>query len=230
MKYLLPVLLALSGSNAIAQEITTEILPKYKPKQEVGLIQQYGAGEDNADNITLIGIDYKRFKTEHLGYRVIAAYGSYDFKDAFSKVFIKPDTFTQQTEQIHADMAVLGAGLEAQRHFYKNIYLFAALEVRAGYGTGYIDTLVDKTFPVGENYAVSGTNRRGQSGDLKMFYASFNPTIGAKIQRSKIAAGVELLPIHFSIRNTNYYGKYSLFAADFNMLDFSTRIFVNYLF
>jgi hypothetical protein len=231
MKTILSVALLAFTTSCFAQDTASLSIEKTKPTQELGILLENGGSENSVNNFGLMGIQYKRYKNEHLGYRLFAAYGSPSFKEPHSYVLTKADTFITHSEIIRGDMGVIGGGLEAQRHFYKNVYLFAALELKGGYGTGYVDTIVEKTYtntPItNQDY---GTNYRGHSGDLKITFASFTPTIGAKIQHRKMVAGVELLPVHFTIRNINYHNSYSTSDMNFDLLDFSTRLFVNYVF
>jgi hypothetical protein len=235
MKKLLVIIMLIACMRANAQDdikredvTLVEPLMLKKPAQELGIFTQISYGVQNPDNIGMTGILYKRFKNEHLGYRLTAAYGSMLYDESYSNYRMTPDTFTQRTDRYTVDMALVGAGLEAQRHFYKHYTLFAALELKAGYGSGRMDTAISKTFSYKDGYAVYETAVKANN--VNMFYAAFTPTLGIKAESSRLAVGLELLPINISIRNTVYDGKSNLFAANFSLGDFATRVFVNYRF
>src|SRR5207244_3903333 len=128
-----------------------------------------------------------RWINSNKGYRVFAAYGNYNSANA-TDGFVVADTAIIKKDATHAGLAVLGGALQIQRHFYKKVYLSAAVEMRAGYGTGFTDTTITKYYHYKDLDAQEATGSRG-TGVLHTFYAGLSPCIGGKLQFTRFTIG-----------------------------------------
>lgn len=227
MNRILPVILCtLISSQAIAQETKPAAVPAER-KNEIGLMGQTNLS-GNAENIALMGLQYNRWVTPHLGYRIIGAYGNYINSSATITYAPSPDTIINKTEHLNIHMPIVGAGLTAQRQFYKRVYLFAAMELKGGYGGGNTDTLIKTTYGTAPNgndsYEFKGGNNK-----VNMMYLGLSASIGAKLQYSRMCFGIELLPVQMNYQYINY-GNRKNSSGNFDLGSFSQRLFVQFRF
>jgi hypothetical protein len=201
-------------------------------------------GETNAmfvapGNVSMnsFGLQYTKKTRKHFSYNIIAGYSDYLHRPVSSFSVIKGDTATSKTINTNMGLGILGFGVEVERRFYKKLYFFAGLEVRAGYGVGSRDTTLTKEYnetmpnPYGGPPEVGfTTSSTGISGpDATMFYAGFTPYAGLKIDFKRFSVGTSFMNF---ISYTSLHVKGA--GAD-NMLDFDTnnimqRFFVAYKF
>ncbi len=226
-------ILALStpGFTALAQDKIAITGGSAYPKNEAGVFFQTNlTGTENNININMGGVQYTHWITPHLGFRLLGAYGSYTDKSATTTYIPNRDTIITQQRHTKINMPVIGGGLIAQRQFYKHIYLFAGLEIKGSYGTGHADTVVRTTTydgPSTGNETYSEENRTGTGARLLMINAT--ATIGAKLEFTRFSLGLELLPVQMGYQHISYSNN-SSGIADFNIGNFSQRIFLNYRF
>ena len=226
MKKMLPPLLLLLSTFAIrAQEIP---VPAPKPyKHELGIFTQIDMGGNEHLSMGLTGLQYRYRHTERLGIRAIAAYGSYS--SSGSETFHgSGDTIITHQKHFDIGLPVLGLGLEAKRHFYRKVYLFAALELKGGYGAGSGGTLERRSTGHGDSitYHLSqNIDRR----DASLLYIGMTASVGGQIQWSRVCLGLELLPVTMMYRKIDDdTGRAGI--ADLNLGDFSQRLFLHYRF
>jgi hypothetical protein len=177
--------------------------------------------------MNLAGVQYKKILNDKKGFRLIAGYSSYNGPEmAFSRG-TSGDTAVDRFTETNINLGIVGAGIEMQRHFYKKVYLFAALELRGGYGSGSHDTLVRKTSSSGMPYAFGTKEGRA---DATMVYVGLMPSIGTKLQFKKLTVGTELSGIESSYKQQRIENRSSYGVMDVMAGQFSQRIFVNYRF
>ena len=223
IKITLPILLFLSAFSLAAQE---QNVPLLKPmNKELGLFgQTEGAGNNHYMN--MVGFQYKHWRNEHLGLRLIGAFAQYN-SNGSELQYITGDTSFSRQEQIHVNMPVVGVGVEAQRHFYRRIYLFAALELKGGYGNGNADTIFSKATGLVQPGA-QPFERIGHY-DASLLHIGMSASIGARAQFKRLGLGLELLPIQASYNRTSGNGRHNG-ITDLNFGSFSQRISLNYRF
>lgn len=157
---------------------------------EIGIFGQTEFSQSNV-NLSMAGIQFKKWMNEHVGFRVLGGYASYD---ALQVPFFIGGAQGEAVEHYvnhRISLGMLGVSVEAQRQFYKRLYLFAALELKGGYGTGSGDTIVKTASRHHGHYEASWDFNNGAA-NATMTYLDFMPSIGAKIQFSKLAFGVEV--------------------------------------
>ena len=184
-----------------------------------------------SENLNLIGLQYKHWKNEHLGYRLIAAHRSYQAVSPRSSATMLGDTLFTTKRNTDIQMAFLGAGVEMQRHFYKKIYLFVAVELRGGYGTGGYYNALTIEKQNGSFYEHSTTPKINGA---RMLTVEMAPTIGAKMQHRNLCVGLEVSFAQFAYNSIKYplTTSPSLVndTADFNAGELAQRVFVHYRF
>lgn len=230
-KNLLIILSALATISVQAQEIP---VPHSKTfSNEAGIFVQQNFTSTNADDIFMAGIQVKKWHNSHYGIRALAAYGNYSNTGILSTnryTIIAPDTLVEKYHSTAINMGMIGVGVEAQRVFYKSIVLFAAMELRGGYGTGKLkEQIVTRYYTPDdqyENWKTTGTK------DANLIYIAAAPVIGAKVQLRHINFGLEMTGINMSYKGLNVEGspKDSYGIADLNIGDFTHRIFIHYRF
>lgn len=233
-KLALIFLLGIGSQQLYAQsEPETEPVEQTKPvkerKNEIGLFGQTSNGFDN--DLTMAGVQYKKWVRPNMAIRALIAHGahhSYDHSPGLINII--GDTVLTKNLNSRVNMVFIGGGVEAQRHFYKKIYLFAGLELRAGYGSGYMDTLYSKQYKEqgSSRYTTSVDGIRSSTPNINMTYVGFSPSIGAKFQWSRITLGAEIFPGEMAFNSRNVSGT-TTSLMDLNT-DLRQRVFLHFRF
>lgn len=222
-------LTVLIGSSAFAQDSnnTDILLLKKYPKNEIGLVSETNFGNEEYGGPGMV--QYKRWVRENMAYRVNAGVGSYSHFNLNSYYGIIGDTVFEKQSRQRATMAFAGAGVEMQRHFYKRVYLYAAVDLLAGYGSGETeDYLVRKVAINGQDHTESSL--MPGRGKLSVFHMNLAPFIGAKIVFNRISFGTEISAINLSYTSkTDNFG-YKSSIGEMNMGYLRQRFFINYRF
>lgn len=238
------IIASLSAFPAIAQnDDEQETIPASTKiaidrKHELGVFGQTNPYSNGNDYMNFAGLQYKTWANEHLGLRFIAAYSDYNYKSSKFYQGTSSDTSVSKWADTHISLGVIGGGIEAQRRFFKRVYLFAAVEMRVGYGNGTIDTSVEKAYtyttpstpqmPSATYSAVYGYG--AGRGNANMFYLGVSPSIGAKLQFSRLCMGIEMQAAELSIKSIKYDNAPSYGVTDFQLGNISHRFFVNFRF
>ncbi len=204
--------------------------PKYK-KNEIGLfVNPFGSNNTNGYEVPF-GIQYKRWTTPNLGYRIIVATGGYGSEYKNTEL-IKNDTFYQALTSTNMSMLFVGGGLEMQQRFIGKTYLYAAIEMKGGYGSGYTHTSqVKETARVSawersytyEQTAVSSVN-------TSLFVLDATPYIGIKFAFRRLLIGTELSAVATGIMQTSYDNSPAYSNSFFDMGQLQQRFYVNFRF
>ncbi|MBZ0099352.1 MAG: hypothetical protein K8F30_09720, partial [Taibaiella sp.] len=129
MKYIFLIFpLVLLTTHIYAQEAKpseASVIPAY-PKNEIGLVGETNFGNEEFGGPSMA--QYKRWVKENMAYRINAGVGTYDNFSLDSYFGIIGDTILEKQTWQRATMAFAGAGVEMHRHFYKHIYLYAAVD------------------------------------------------------------------------------------------------------
>lgn len=162
-------------------------------KSELGLLFQIFEGSDQFRGQAMMGLQFKRRVKPNMAFRVLAAYNPYNYSQR--PYFVEPysiDSVKLKDSRSSVDMFALGIGVETQRRFYKRVFFFAGLELRAGYGEG---TTVShsRIVPVEGMYRSYLGNGYGDYDEIvyRRAYAKLIPGVGVKIVFNKINFGLE---------------------------------------
>lgn len=194
-----------------------------KPKPELGIFGQTDGLSDDK-SLGMVGLHYQRWHNEHLSFRIMAAYGNY-YSLGPELQYVSGDTGITKRQHYNINLPIAGFGLQAQRHFYKNIYLFATAELSGGYGSGLADTSVSWTIGQGATTQHIGQNEGRQ--DASLVYGALSASIGAKVQWSRISIGLEASPIHATYTQLND-SRRNASNLDLAIGSFSHRLFIHW--
>lgn len=227
MRNLILSSLAMLSLSASAQEVTTLELKPTQRKNEIGMLTDLGFSNNNSG----IGIQYKHWKDEHKGIRANASYSSYNY--AASKVYFPAQGDTVFSMQALTDISTIsvGLGVELQRHFYKKVYMYAAIDVYAVYGKGNTNEVFSRELSKnGENERLDYDIAKSYSSTI--FKAGVLPLVGVKFNFNRISFGTELSGMRMeysSLKHDNGMPNTGG-MVDFDMGNFSQRVFVNFRF
>ncbi len=229
MRTALIALIVLTGSSSFAQDNTNTdilLLKKY-PKNEIGLASETNFGNEEFGGPGMV--QYKRWVRENMAYRVNAGVGTYHHFILDGYFGIVGDTVLEKQTREQATMAFAGGGVEMQRHFYKRVYLYAAIDVLAGYGQGKTEDYIVRKVEINgqdhrESTLVSGT------GNVSVFHLNLAPFIGAKVVFNRISFGTEISAINLSYTSKTTSFGYKSSIGDMNMGFLRQRFFIHYRF
>lgn len=229
MRTTLIALAVLIGSSAFAQDSDNAdilLLKKY-PKNEIGLVSETNFGNEEYGGPGMV--QYKRWVRENMAYRINAGVGTYHNSSRDGYFGIIGDTILEKHTSERATMAFAGAGVEMHRHFYKRIYLYAAVDLLAGYGSGKTeDYIVGRVVVNGQDHTVSTLMPR--IGNISVFYLNAAPFIGAKVVFNRITFGTEMSAINLSYTSKAASSGYRSSIGEMNMGYLRQRFFINYRF
>lgn len=233
MKKILIALLLTGNYVATAQEaeqLATK--PLYVRKNELGLMGESHFNQNvNAGDISFCGIQYKHWVKPNMGYRLILAYGEF-FENYYPTIQGKfGDTVIETSRQTTIPNVIAGLGVEMQRKFYKRVYLFAAVEARAGYGTGKYSYVTSERIENNQFNQYASTTFTPDA-YARMFTVNVAPSIGAKIQFRSICFGTELSAIQLGYKNIYYSQNFPSYmsTSGFDAGMFRQRFFLHYRF
>ena len=238
-KFVIVIASVLATFSATAQDTEREqVTPKRVPgKNEMGLVAEiFNNGNMGNSNYTShFGVQYKRWAKPNIGYRVLAAAGNFSYHTMPRFIDKRGDTVYQTQTFSSTPMYFAGGGVEVQRHFYKKITLYAALELRAGYGSGtYDEVLVKEVQEELRPYFGASTLHHEVStirqGDVSAFILDVTPFIGAKLNFKRISLGTEATIVRMGMESVNYSKFADYTTSNFNIGDFRQRIYVNWRF
>lgn len=225
---LLTICMASTGLAYAKDEVINK--KTYKSHELGVMMQAHLADIGNSYNtdIGLIGAQYKKHVTSNYGYRLMAGYGIYNHESAVYKAGSLRDTIYENNATTTINLGIIGGALEAQRQFYKKVYFFAAVELRAGYGKGHVDTSIHKSYEQ-NSILVNTTQSSTAFPNVSMFYMNLAPTGGIRLQLSHLVLGAEFYPINLTYQNqsNNNNGRRTSF---FDLGNAGQRFFVHYRF
>lgn len=229
MRSTLIALTILIGSSAFAQDSNNAdilLLKKY-PKNEIGLVSETNFGNEEYDGPSMV--QYKRWVRENMAYRINAGVGSYSNFSLDSYFGIIGDTILEKQTREQATMAFVGTGLEMHRHFYKRVYLYAVVDLLAGYGQGNTEDYIVRKVEINgqdhrESTLVPGT------GNVSVFHMNLAPFVGAKIVFNRISFGTEISALNLSYNSVTDNFGYKRSIGEMNMGYLRQRFFINYRF
>ncbi len=200
-------------------------------KNEVGILIHTDIRNNN--NTMMLGAQYKYYKNDKTGMRFMGGFSPYNHSTSQTITgILAPNTVKKESELKSANMLFLGFGLEKQRHFYKSLHFFAALDLYGGIGTGeYQKHYVAETV---WDPNVQRETRELLSVDINNYTRSFIrilPSIGAKFVFKKLNFGTEFSCADLGIYSEKVHQKYANTTVDMNLFNASSvRLFLNYRF
>ncbi|MCB9045330.1 MAG: hypothetical protein H6550_04220 [Chitinophagales bacterium] len=230
MKYILfalalPFALSANAQNEMSAEQTVPVR-----KNEIGLLGDPGIS--GYDPQSYNSIQYKRWvKPNHMAWRANVGYGKYS---QYNHEIIFPslgDTSVVQHSISDIPQVYAGIGAEMQRHFYKKVYMYAAVDLYATYGKGSTKDVLDLEVTDNNNASIFRNQSLVRAYDATRFSIGVLPFVGVKLQFSRISFGTELTGIRMQYSSVNYSAKPSDGGlVDFDMGNFTQRVFINFRF
>lgn len=240
MKILVASLLISSISFCATAQQTPDVIQKRTPgKNEIGVFVEPFSGSTTWHNNgqgqyqNNLGFQYKRWAKPNIAYRIMGAFGNYSqynfnqFKERIG------DTIIEKQSNAYVPMYFAGGGVEVQRHFYKKVTLYAAIELKAGYGTGKYDEFLLKELESQQNghYPNRYTDvNKINSDNVAAFTIDASPFIGAKLNFKRISLGTEVSVIKMGIESLKFETMPSYSITNFDIGDFRQRFYINWRF
>ena len=230
LRLTLIVLLLCAGNVAMAQrELKIH-------NNEIGVMADVTIGDADVHS-NLTGLQFRHFKSDiyrnnMFGYRVSAGVGNVRHYNNSELYYLSssPDTLRKIDKERWQKFCFVGLGVDAQRRFYKSVWLYAAVNVTIGYGNCGMDS-IDERYTANNviGFPVSPTTTTIDLGNA--FWIGIAPILGAKLEIGKrIWAGTEfatLLTIDNTPANANS-GRTT--TADFYLGRFNERFYVSFRF
>jgi hypothetical protein len=217
----------LCSSISFAQTEVKQKTSLFPLKNEMGLMAE--SNFSGNESLSMMGFQYKHWRNEHFGYRIIAAYRQYQTESQNNQLTIQHDTIFRLGKSTSIPMTLIGAGIDIQRRFFRSVYLYAAIELRGGYGSGsYHNTLsIEKG-----NGSYRGSSYSTDIKGVTMFTIEAIPSIGAKLQYRRFVVGTEASFIRTAYNNISYPGVFRSQngTGEFTAGDLCQRIYVHYRF
>lgn len=228
---ILPLILAVTFAlSATAQDEISNQLPDKTRKNEIGLLYDPGISGNNPQSSN--SIQYKRWvKPEFMAYRANIGYGKLNKHDGEIVYPSLGDTVITQHSISDIPEFHAGIGVEMQRHFYKKIYLYAAVDLYASFGSGTTNDILDKEVFDSNGTSVYRNQDQLMQSATQHFAIGVLPLVGIKLQFSRISFGTELTGIKTEYSGQTYSSKPTTGGYfDVSIGDFTQRLFVNYRF
>lgn len=229
---------ALLATTSYAQdsERETETIKRVPGKNEMGVFgEMFNFNNYNSSSYaTYAGLQYKRWAKPNIAYRIMGAAGEYNNNSIPRFVDKRGDTLVQSQTYANVPMIFAGGGVEVQRQFLKRVYLYAAIELRAGYGSSSYSEIqtkeVKKDFVPFTPYPVYNESFLVKSGNVSAFAVDVTPFIGGKINFKRISLGTEISVIKSGIQSIKYSDMPAYTTTDVSVGDFRQRVYVNFRF
>lgn len=222
----------LASTITQAQEVEPIPAEPKNRKNEIGLFINPFSGNGNNGYDVPAGIQYKRQTTKHLGYRLSVAVGGYWSEEITTPELIKNDTSYYRSYSTNMSMVFVGAGLDIQQQFKGKCYLYAAVELRGGYGNGYthFSTIKETAMITGDERSYTYEQKAFMSQESSLFVLDSTPYIGTKFVFKRLVIGTELSAMVSGIMVANQatLGNYNNFVFDMGQLQ--QRFYINYRF
>lgn len=226
--FIVPLLFVSMLANA--QDPTSDLTKMPKPKlNELGLLGE--TNFDIGDVSATIGVQYKRWTTNNRAYRLNFSYGEYNGGYRSEWLGVSGDTLMERQSVSQVPVFYLGGGIEAQRRFFKRVYLYAAIDVRVGYGSGTTTDNIVRTV-VKDNSSFTSVTPEGFPDKVTYFSAGAAPYIGAKLQFNRISFGTEITAVQTELVSINDPTRFYSTSTTINMDlgTFSQRLYLLYRF
>lgn len=235
---LLIIASVLTTLSAAAQDTEREqVTPKRIPgKNEIGFFAEIFNGNSwyNSNYAATAGLQYKRWAKPNIAYRIMGSMGHYSQQsDAYFRQK-RNDTVFQTQNYANIPMYFGGGGVEVQRHFYKKVTLYAAIELKAGYGAGTseeveIQEVQQANYPYGGPIYHHQTNTL-RTNNVTAFVMDVTPFVGAKLNFKRLSLGTEVSIVRAGLEKVNYENIPDFSTGNFDASNFRQRLYLNYRF
>jgi hypothetical protein len=232
MKYTVVAAILLFPLNLFAQD------PLQK-KNEIGVFAESNFMDGYGGPVmSTIGVSCKHAQSELLSFTALAGRTNYSIEPQPFKRPINIDTITWSNRSTNASLFMAGAGVEAQRKFYKRIHLFAGGELRMSWGKGRCDTVIiteykntsPATQPAWPAYSITSFFDRRSGADMIVTQMGLVCYIGIKVVLDRFNAGYTLSNYLYRYHNQRTDNGISDTHSNFELGNTYQRLFVAYRF
>ncbi len=151
--------------------------------------------------IGAVGLVYKIRRSPVNSFVATLGYTGYNDRPIPQFTSFNKDTAFSRPGVTKVGLVTAGFGIEAQRHFYRRVSLYAGAEVRAGYGSGTTDTFsrahYNRPYTNPANGHVSPyndfTDTRILTSDVAMVTGSFTAYLGARVDIKRLSIGLQFM-------------------------------------
>lgn len=204
-------------------------------RNEMGIFGQASFGNLNNQGQVLNGIQYKHWIKPNIGIRIMGGFSPYSYnRRPIVLERMGNDTVKVSNYYHEANTVFVGLGIEAQRHFYRRVFLYASLDIIGGYGTGHAQTNTSLNSIYNPNQTFISNNLPDYlQGKYSRSYVKLLPNIGGKIVFKRFDFGLDMSAIDI---NWTYEDSELIPAPPYSRLDItvlsytSFRLFFNYRF
>lgn len=222
MRYILSLAVLLSCFQAAAQPGISN-----QHKNELGIFAETGFGNVSNQMPGLVGLQYLRW-SGNKAFRASLASGTYRVEASPFIQNISGDTVVEAIRRTKIPMVFIGAGVSMQRHFYKSVYLYAAVDLNAGYGNGSFDTSFNQK--INGSSTLSNFSAGASYTGVHKFILEAHPAIGARIVLKRFIAGTEISAINVDYNSMQFPGEQKTSVMDMNAGNFTQRFYVDFAF
>jgi hypothetical protein len=148
-----------------------------------------------------VGLVYKIRRSPINSFVATLGYTGYNDRPEPRFTSFNKDTAFSRPGVTKVGLVTAGFGIEAQRHFYRRVSLYAGAELRAGYGSGTTDTFsrthYNRPYTNPANGHVSPyndyTDTRVLTNDVTMVSANFTAYLGARVDIKRLSIGLQFM-------------------------------------
>lgn len=225
--FIVPLLFVSMLANA--QDQPSDPTKTHKPKlNELGLLGETNFG--TRDVSSTIGVQYKHWTTDNRAYRLNFSYGEYNGGYRAEWLGVSGDTLIERQTISQVPVFYLGGGIEAQRQFFKRVYLYAAIDIRVGYGSGTTTDNIVRTV-VKDNSSYTSITPETYPDRVTYFSAGAAPYIGAKLQFNRLSLGTEITAVQTELVSVDDPTRFNTTTTiNMNLGTFSQRLYLLYRF
>lgn len=221
---LVPLLLCSMMANAQDQTIDLSKTKTHK-QHELGLIG--GTSFGYSDISGSLGAQYKHWTKPNKAFRLNLSFSEYTGGSSARHIGTSGDTVIERVTSTQVPVFYLGGGIEAQRQFYKRVFLYAAIDAQVGYGRGNTSEVTTRSV-WSDNSSYFSATPTGIQDQVTYFSASLTPYVGAKFQFSRISFGTEISAIQTELVNVNGPRSFGTNSINMDIGNYVQRVFVLY--
>lgn len=221
--------------QSVSTSSTSPISTFVDKKNEIGIFGQAAFGYTNNEGQVINGIQYKHWIKPNVGIRILGGFSPYySSRRPIVLERIGYDTVRVRNYYHEANTVFVGLGIEAQRHFYKRVFLYAAVDIIGGYGTGQAQTNTSLNSIYNSSQIFISNNLPDYVyGKYSRTYVKLLPNIGSKIVFKRFDFGLDMsaIDINWTSENSELIPTPPYSRLDITVLNYTSfRLSFNYRF
>lgn len=202
--------------------------------REIGLFVETGFSPTEVGETYRSGIQYKRYLSEKIAYRLSASVGGITTGYSNYILYKSNDTLFRvgSSSYIQVTMPIISTGIQSQLKLSKHFSWYYGTDVNVGYSWGKKDSITfydyasaykSATYPTDTGISIYASSQLSKV-QANMLYMGLQPFTGISAKWNRINTGIEISGLFVgSILETKHASNNSMKWGSFN-----ARIFVNY--